>query len=310
MPGRARSARRPCASSSRAPSAAAARRDTTCPGRNAATAPLREAVGEPAEQHARPAAASSGPSASVFHSAPSMSSIDTKVGSPPMVSRGRRWRCRARSPAPTPEQRLPLRVGVGLGGARRLADARHRHVVARTRPRSFSTAPSIGAALDGSGVQASGMWPSPVEQARGRIEPDPAGARQIDLAPGVQVGEVVRRTLGPVERLLVGHELDQVARDEARGEAEMAQDAAPAASRCRGTSPWRARASARRSARRARGARCSRSPSAGARSGRRGSRSVRGLPMRSTLASHACEQRTTAARACETARSPRRSDGS
>ena len=68
------------------------------------------------------------------------------------------------------------------------------------------------------------MWPSPVEQAGGRVEPDPAGARQIDLGPGVQVGEVAVGPARAFERIDVGRELDQVARDEARGEAEVAQD--------------------------------------------------------------------------------------
>ena len=243
-PDRARSARRPCASSSRAPSAAAARRDTTCPGRNAATAPCANRCGELAEQHAgQPPLL--GPSASVFHSAPSMSSIDTKVGSPPMVSLQPGLRDVALDRLADAEQRLPLRPRCRAWWCAASRAPASPSCRGRTRPRSSSTAPSIGAALDGSGVQASGMWPSPVEQARGRVEADPARARQVDLAPGMEVGEVVPRALGSFERLLVRRELDQVARGEARGEAEMAQDGAPAASRCRGTSPWRAPASAR-----------------------------------------------------------------
>ena len=62
------------------------------------------------------------------------------------------------------------------------------------------------------------------EQARGRVEPDPAGARHVDLGPGVQVGEVARGAGGAVERLHVGGELDQVAGDEAGGETRLAQD--------------------------------------------------------------------------------------
>ena len=61
-------------------------RDTICPARSAAgrrarTARAGAAAGRP------PAAACSGPSAAVFHSSPSMSSMETKVGSPPMVRR-------------------------------------------------------------------------------------------------------------------------------------------------------------------------------------------------------------------------------
>jgi hypothetical protein len=61
------------------------------------------------------------------------------------------------------------------------------------------------------------------EQARGRIEADPAGARQVHLAPGVQVGEVMVGSRRTVERFDVGHQLDQVARNEARRQPEMAQ---------------------------------------------------------------------------------------
>ncbi len=66
--------------------------------------------------------------------------------------------------------------------------------------------------------------PFPAQQSRGWIEPDPTGAGEIDLGPGVQVGKVLRRTGRTVERLEVGLELDQVAGDEARCQAELAQD--------------------------------------------------------------------------------------
>ena len=62
------------------------------------------------------------------------------------------------------------------------------------------------------------------QQARGRIEPDPAGARQIDFGPGVQVGEVLVGAGGPVERLEIGLELNEVARHETRGQADVAED--------------------------------------------------------------------------------------
>ena len=42
------------------------------------------------------------------------------------------------------------------------------------------------------------------EQAGGRIEPDPAGARKIDLGPGMQVGEVRVGAGGTVERFTSG----------------------------------------------------------------------------------------------------------
>ncbi len=63
----------------------------------------------------------------------------------------------------------------------------------------------------------------PGQQARRRIETDPAGAGKIDLAPRVQVGEIAVGPGWSVERLHVGPKLDQVARYETRGEAEVAK---------------------------------------------------------------------------------------
>ena len=61
------------------------------------------------------------------------------------------------------------------------------------------------------------------EHARGGIESDPARAGEIGLGPRVQVGEVALGAGGALERTLVGLELDQISRHEARGEAELAQ---------------------------------------------------------------------------------------
>ena len=55
-----------------------------------------------------------------------------------------------------------------------------------------SVKPVTGAALAGSAVQASGMWPSPASRPEVGVQPDPAGAGDVGLAPGVQVGEVLR----------------------------------------------------------------------------------------------------------------------
>ena len=75
------------------------------------------------------------------------------------------------------------------------------------------------------------------EQAGGRVEADPAGAGQVDLAPGVQVGEVrLRCRVGPSSDFTSARELDQVARDEARREAEVAQQLHQQPARSRGTS--------------------------------------------------------------------------
>ena len=76
------------------------------------------------------------------------------------------------------------------------------------------------------------------EQAGRGVEADPAGAGEIDFGPGVEVGEVGWGSGGAFERLHVSRELDQIAGNEAGGEAEMAQDldeqpcASPGRNRC------------------------------------------------------------------------------
>ena len=79
-----------CASSSRAPSAAAARPDTTCPGRSGAGRPARSA---PCSRRAASPASSRlrGPSAAVFHSAPSGSSMLATRTSTAVKDDGPRW---------------------------------------------------------------------------------------------------------------------------------------------------------------------------------------------------------------------------
>ena len=62
------------------------------------------------------------------------------------------------------------------------------------------------------------------EQPAGGVQSHPARARQINFAPGVQIGEVLRRSSGTVERFFVGRELNQVAGDEAGGQTQVPQD--------------------------------------------------------------------------------------
>ncbi len=62
------------------------------------------------------------------------------------------------------------------------------------------------------------------QQTRGRVKPDPARAGQINLAPCMQIGEVVIRARRSVERLQIRLQLDQVARAEPRRKAQIAQD--------------------------------------------------------------------------------------
>ena len=119
--------------------------------------------------------------------------------------------------------RLPLGVGIRLGDARRLVDPLYRHQVLEGDLAVVHRAAERGRAgrLGRAGERNMSLAG---EQARGRVQSHPARARQIDLAPGVQIREVLVGAGWTVERLRVGGELDQVPRDEARGETEMAEE--------------------------------------------------------------------------------------
>ena len=166
--------------------------------------------------------------------APSRSSTETKVGSPPIVSRTSPPRSLRRPVVP------PRTIGAhcssvyGLVTRGVLEDARHLHRVENSTSHSSTARDRCGRRRVRRAGERDVAFAG--QQARGRVQPDPAGAGQIDLAPGVQVGEVVLGARRAVERLHVGLQLDQVAGDEARRQAEVAQRPAPAASRCRGRS--------------------------------------------------------------------------
>ena len=53
--------------------------------------------------------------------------------------------------------------------------------------------------------------PLATQQARRHIEPDPAGAGNVDLGPGVKIGEVVIGAFGTIERYDVRLQLDEIA---------------------------------------------------------------------------------------------------
>ncbi len=119
--------------------------------------------------------------------------------------------------------RGPLFLGVGQRDARAFQDARHLHREGEIDLRLFMLAADRRGALRRRRRGERNMALAR-EQAGGRIEADPARARQIDFSPGVQVGKVVLGARRPVERFHVGLELDQVARHEPCREPEVAQD--------------------------------------------------------------------------------------
>ena len=87
-------------------------------------------------------------------------------------------------------ERLPGLFRKRLGDARMLGDPFDAHVeveidIGETR----QARDRRGVAIVGRRGERNMAFPG--QEARGRVEPDPAGAGQIDLGPGVQVGEVV-----------------------------------------------------------------------------------------------------------------------
>ncbi len=125
--------------------------------------------------------------------------------------------------APEGIERLPSLLGEGLGDARVFCDAGHLHLEAEIDLGEGGHAGDrCGVAVVRGGGQRDVAFAG--EEAGGGVEADPAGAGQVDLAPGVQVGEVVVGAGGAVERHEVGLELDEIAGDETGGEAEVAQD--------------------------------------------------------------------------------------
>ena len=121
-----------------------------------------------------------------------------------------------------------VELGPGLvrerrGDARGFADARHRHLEAELDFGGIShAADGRGGAVMGRGAE--GNMPLPAEQAGRGVHADPACARQIDLGPGVQIGEVLVRAHGPLDGVHISLQLNEVARHETGREAKMAKD--------------------------------------------------------------------------------------
>ncbi len=116
----------------------------------------------------------------------------------------------------------PLLLGVGQRDARVLVDATYLVVEGEAH------LDRLGGALDRRcAARVGGREERDValagEEAAGGVHADPPGAGDEDLGPGVQVGEVLARTAGAVEGLLVGGQLDEVAGDETRREPVLAQ---------------------------------------------------------------------------------------
>ncbi len=120
-------------------------------------------------------------------------------------------------------ERLPGLLGKGLGDARMLGHALDLHVEGELdigeagEPRDRRGVAVVRRCGERN-VAFAGKQPGR------RIEADPARARKIDLDPGVEIGEVVVGAGGPIKRDEVGLQLDQIAGDELRRKAQVAQD--------------------------------------------------------------------------------------
>ena len=89
---------------------------------------------------------------------------------------------------------------------------------------AFPDASGHGGRGSGLGRAAQGDVPLAGQQARGRIETDPPRPWQIDLAPGVEIGEVHLGPARSIQRLLVGRQLDEVPAHETGGHPHRAEE--------------------------------------------------------------------------------------
>ncbi len=120
-------------------------------------------------------------------------------------------------------ERRPGLIREGQRDARRLGHAGDRHAVVELDAAGVDQAADRrgGAVMRGRGERNMAFA---AQQARGGIEPDPAGARDIGFGPGMQVGEILAGSERAFDRVDIGLELDQVAGHEARRETQPAQD--------------------------------------------------------------------------------------
>ncbi len=118
---------------------------------------------------------------------------------------------------------VPGIVGKGHGDARMLGDTGDLHVEGKVHFRRTRHAGDGGrvAVMRRAGQRNMAFAG---KKSGGRVQSDPACAGQVNLHPGVKIGEVVIRARRSVQGLQIRFQLDQVAGDEAGGETEIAQD--------------------------------------------------------------------------------------
>ena len=164
------------ASSSRAPSAAATRPGYHLPCPKCSRPPGREPLLQAPQQRHRPARASSGRARRCStRRRPCRRSRRTSARRPSSAAR-RRPRARASTRWPSASIRCHCSSVYGLV-TRGDSWIRRTRISCSNSTSHSSTAPVIGAALNGSGVAASGMWPSPASRPEVGSSPTQPGAR-------------------------------------------------------------------------------------------------------------------------------------
>ena len=178
----------------------------------------------------------SSPSAPTVHSTASMSSIDTKVGSPPSVRRTSPATRRSSTARPTASMRSHW--SSVYGNVTRGSSCTRVTELEKSKVTSHgSVAPVTGRGRRRAGRGRQRDVPLPREQPGGGVEAHPAGAGQEDLAPGVEVGEVGRGARRAVEGLRCRRRAARGSPTRTGRRGPGCAGSARAASRCRGTSP-------------------------------------------------------------------------
>ena len=157
-----------------------------------------------------------------------MSSIETNVGSPPIVSLTSPDASAASTRWPTASISRH-RLGERLRDTRRLVDSAHVHLVLQ---HGLALIHAAGNRCRAERLRCGRQWEMPLtgQQPRRWIEADPSRSGQIHLCPGMQVGEIGRCAGRTIEGLHVCDELNQIARYETRpapGDGGSARAASP-----------------------------------------------------------------------------------
>ncbi len=120
-------------------------------------------------------------------------------------------------------QLFPAFIRKGLGDARMFGNARHPHVEGEfgIGLAEIAAGDRRCVAIMRGGRQGNMAFAG--QKPRCRVKTDPAGTRQIDFRPGMQIGEIHFRTGRSIERLQIRRELNEIAGDEAGGQPETAQ---------------------------------------------------------------------------------------